>query len=152
MKRARVLIVAALLTVASADLFGQYGPILHAAAAQDPLSIGESIRLLGVASGSLRPEIGLDEARSTLQKIGIRLPKSPDDSAITWGGYAFLVTQLFDLRGSIAYGLFPGPRSAFDELRARGLVPTRARPGQPVDGSDAVLLLRRVISARGTAR
>jgi len=151
MKRAG-LVVAALLAVVSVNLFGQYGQILHAAAGQDPLSIGESIRLLGVASGSLRPEIGLDEARSTLQKVGIRPPKSPDDSPITWGSYAFLVTQLFDLRGSIAYGLFPGPRSAFNELRARGLIPSRARPGQPVSGPDALFLLRRVISARGAAR
>jgi len=151
MKRAG-LVVAALLAVVSVNLFGQYGQILHAAAVQDPLSVGESIRLLGVASGSLRPEIGLDEARSTLQKLGIRLPKSADDSPITYGGYAFLLTQLFDLRGSIAYGIFPGPRSAFDELRARGLIAPRARPGQPVSGPDAVLLLRRVVSAREAAR
>jgi hypothetical protein len=151
MKRAG-LVVAALLAVGSVNLFAQYGQILHAAAGQDPLSIGGAIRLLGVASGSLRPEIGPGEARSTLQKLGIRLPKSPDDSPITYGGYAFLVTQLFDLRGSIAYGLFPGPHSAFDELRARGMIPSRARPGQPVSGPDAVLLLRRVISSRGAVR
>lgn len=151
MKRAGLL-VAALLCLVSMDLFAQYGQILHAAAGQDPLSTGESIRLLGVASGSLRPEIGLDEARTTLAKVGVRLPKSPDDFPITWGGYAFLVTQLFDLRSSIAYGLFPGPHSAFDELRARHLVPPRARSGQTLSGADAVLLLRRVVAARGAPR
>ncbi len=151
MKRAG-LIVAALLAVVSVNLFGQYGQILHAAAGQDPLSIGESIRLLGVASGSLRPEIGPDEARSTLQKLGIGLPKGPDDSPITYGGYAFLMTQLFDLRGSIGYGLFPGPRSAFNELRGMGVIPSRARLGHPISGPDALLLLRQVLSARRAAR
>ena len=151
MKRAG-LIVAALFAVVSVNLFGQYGQILHAAAGQDPLSIGESIRLLGVASGSLRPEIGPDEARSTLQKLGIGLPKGPDDSPVTYGGYAFLVTQLFDLRGSIAYGLFPGPRSAFNELRGLGLIPSRVRQGHLISGPDALLLLRRVISMRRVVR
>jgi hypothetical protein len=146
------LIVAALLAVASVNLFAQYGPILHAAAGQDPLSIGESIRLVGVASGSLRPEIGLEEARSTLQKLGVRLPKGADDSPITYGGFAFLLTQLFDLRSSITYSIFPGPRSAFKELRARGLVGSRMRSGQPLGGPDALLLLRRVVAARGAAR
>jgi len=151
MKRAG-LFVAALLAVVSVNLFGQYGQILHAAAGQDPLSTGESIRLLGVASGSLRPEIGPEEARSTLQRLGVRLPKGPDDSPITYGGYAFLMTQLFDLRGSIAYGLFPGPRSAFNELRGMGLIPARARQGHPISGPDALLLLRQVLSARRAAR
>lgn len=151
MKRA-VLVVAALLAAGAVNLFGQYGQILHAVADQDPLSIGESIRLLGVASGSLRPEIGPDEARATLQKIGVRLPKGGDESPITYGEYAFLLTQLFDLRGSLMYGVFPGPRSAFNELRGRGLVPSRARPGQLISGPDALLLLRHVLPVRGGSR
>lgn len=102
--------------------------------------------------GSLRPEIGAQEARSTLQKLGIRLPMDPDDSPITYGGYAFLLTQLFDLRGSVAYGLFPGPRSAFDELQSRGLIPRRERSGYSVSGGDALLLLRRVVEERGSPR
>ena len=151
MKRAG-LVVAALLAVGSTNLFAQYGQVLHAAAGQEALSIGVSIRLLGVASGSLRPEIGADEARATLQKLRIRLPKGTDDTPITYGGYAFLVTQLFDLRGSLAYGLFPGPLSAFNELRARGWIPSLARSGQPISGPDALLLLRRILDARGAAR
>jgi hypothetical protein len=150
MKRAGF-VVAALLA-GSLNLFAQYGPVLHTAAGQDPLTIGESIRLIGIASGSLRPEIGADEARATLQRLKIRLPKGADESPITWGGYAFLVTQMFDIRGSLTYGLFPGPRSAFNEVRAQGLVPSLARAGQPISGVDALLLLRRVIAARGAAR
>ena len=151
MKRAWPVVVA-LLVVASANLFGQYGPILHAAAGQDPLSVGESIRLLGVASGSLRPEIGAEEARATLQKLGVRLPRGADETPITWGGYAFLLTQLFDLPGSVVYGIFPGPRSAFKGLQERGLVPDTARAGHPLGGTDALLLLRRVLVSRGGSR
>jgi len=147
MKRV-VLAVVALLTAVSANLFAQYGTILHTAAGEEWLTIGSSIRLVGATSGSLRPEISPEEARTTLQKLGIRVPSAPDESPITYGGYAFLITQLFDLRGSVAYGLFPGPRSAFDELQARGLIPRRARPGNPVSGVDALMLLRRVVEEK----
>jgi hypothetical protein len=145
-------IVAALLVVASANLFGQYGPVLHAVAGQDRISVGESIRLLGAASGSLRPEIGADEARATLQKLGVRLPRAADDSPITWGGYAFLLTQLFDLPGGVVYGIFPGPRSAFKGLQARGLVHGATRAGDFLTGADALLLLRQVLLSRGGSR
>ncbi len=147
MKRV-VLAVVSLLPAVSANLFAQYGTILHTAAGEEWLTIGSSIRLVGATSGSLRPEISPEEARTTLQKLGIRVPSAPDESPITYGGYAFLITQLFDLRGSVAYGLFPGPRSAFDELQARGLIPRRARPGNPVSGVDALMLLRRVVEEK----
>ena len=150
MKRAWPIIVA-LLVVAAANLFGQYGPIIHAAADQDRISVGESIRLLGVASGSLRPEIGADEARSTLQKLRVRVPKGADDSPITIGAFTYLLTQLFDVRPSVGYAIFPGPRSAFNELRARGLLPATARSGHPLSGADALLILRKFLASRGSA-
>jgi hypothetical protein len=151
MKRAWPIVVA-LLVAASANLFGQYGPILHAAADQERITIGESIRLLGVAAGSLRPEIGAEEARTTLQKLHVRLPRESDDTPITFGQYAYLLTQLFDVPGSVAYGIFPGPRSAFKDLQARGLVPEMARAGHPLSGGDALLVLRKFLASRGGSR
>ena len=142
----------ALLCVSAANLQGQYGLVLHSAVTEDRLSVGASIRLLGVASGSLRPEIGADEARATLTRLGITLPRDPDDSPITFGSFAFLLCQLFDVRGGVMYGIFPGPRSAFNELLTRGLLPAYARPGGPISGPDALLVLRRFIQPRGEAR
>ncbi|MGA2612967.1 MAG: hypothetical protein ABSG38_05900 [Spirochaetia bacterium] len=150
MKRAALTALALLGTCVS--LFAQYGAILHTAAGEDRLTVGSSILLVGAAAGSLRPETGAAEARSTLQKLGIRLPAAPDDSPITYGGYAFLLAQLFDLPGSAAYVLIPGPLSAFDELQSRGLIPYTERSGHPVRGTDALLLLRRVIEQRGPSR
>ncbi len=142
-------VAAALILGACVNVFAQYGAILHAAAGEKELSVGTSIRLVGAAAGTLRPEVGSDEARSALQKLGFRLPQAPDASAITYGGFAFLVTQLFDLRGSAAYVLFPGPRSAFDELASRGLIPRGTQSGGPISGLDALLLVRRLVEQKG---
>ena len=142
----------ALLCLGAADLQGQYGLVLHSAVSEDRLSVGASIRLLGVACGSLRPEIGLEEARATLARLRITLPKDPDESPITFGNFAFLLCQLFDVRGGVMYGLFPGPRSAFNELWSRGLLPAYARSGGLIGGPDALLVLRRFIQLRGEPR
>jgi hypothetical protein len=119
---------------------------------EDRLSVGASIRLLGVASGSLRPEVGLEEARATLTRLHVRLPRDPDDSPITFGDFAFLLCQLFDVRAGVMYGIFPGPRSAFNELLARGMLPAYARPGSTISGPDALLVLRRFILPQGESR
>ncbi|MFI5367677.1 MAG: hypothetical protein ACHQ1F_01560 [Spirochaetia bacterium] len=142
----------ALLCLSAAHLHAQYGLVLHSAVSEDRLSVGASIRLLGVAAGSLRPEIGPEEARATLTRLGIRLPRDPDDSPITFGNFTFLLCQLFDVRGGVMYGMFPGPRSAFNELLARGLLPVNARPGSMISGSDAVLVLRRFLLLQGESR
>lgn len=142
----------ALLCLGAAHLEGQYGLVLHSAVSEDRLTVGASIRLLAVAAGSLRPEVGLEEARATLTRLGIRLPRDPDDSPITFGNFAFLLCQLFDIRGGVMYGIFPGPRSAFNELLARGLLPEYARPGGMISGPDAVFVLRRFIQLRGESR
>jgi len=144
-------VVAALILGACADVFAQYGAILHDAAGEKELTVGSSIRLVGTAAGTLQPEISSDAARTALQKLRFRLPQAADSAAITYGGFAFLVTQIFDLRGSVAYGLFPGPRSAFDELQSRGLIPRGAYAGGPVSGQDALLLVRRLVEQRGSS-
>ena len=135
----------ALLCFGAANLQAQYGLVMHSAVTEDRLSVGASIRLLGVAAGSLRPEIGLEEARVTLTRLGIRLPRDPDDAPISFGNFSFLLCQLFDVRGGVMYGIFPGPRSAFNVLLARGLLPAYARPGGMIRGSDALLVLRRFL-------
>jgi hypothetical protein len=140
---------AALILGACVEVYAQYGAILHAAVGETELTVGSAIRLVGTAAGTLRPEVGAEEARSSLQKLGFRLPQAPDSSPISYDGFAFLVTQIFDLRGSVAYGLFPGPLSAFDELQSRGLIPRGAHGGGPVSGQDALLLVRRLVEQKG---
>jgi len=144
-------VAAALILGASVNVFAQYGAILHAAAGEKELTVGSSLLLVGTAAGTLRPEVSADEARSALQKLGFRLPQSGDGAPITYGDFAFLITQAFDLRGSVAYGLFPGSGSAFDELQSRGLIPRGAQSGGPVSGQDALLLVRRLVEQRGTS-
>jgi hypothetical protein len=151
MKRAAFVALILFLAVPG-SLCAQYGVILHAAATEQRLGVGDAIRLVGAAAGSLRPELAAAEARSTLARLGVRLPRAAEGDPITWGGYAWLLVQLFDVHGDAAYGLFPGPLTAFGVLRSLGLVPPNARSGDPVDGGDALLALRRLVQLQGPTR
>ena len=142
----------ALLVLVSSDLYAQYGAIVHAAVSEDPLTVGSAVRLLGVASGSVQPEMTEAEAADTLKRLGTWVPTQSGSSPITLGSYAYLLGQLFSLRGGAMYGLFPGPRTAFLELSRRGLLPPRARAGQTVSGADALLLLHRFMAYQGASR
>jgi hypothetical protein len=100
--------------------------------------------IVGAASGSLEPEVRIDEARAALARLGIRLPRAPDDSRISCADFAYLVAQLFDLPGGIAYRAFPGPRTAFRESLRLGLLPPGARPDRALSGADLLFILRRL--------
>ncbi len=128
--------------------FAQYGQIVDQVAGEELLSVGASIRLLGVSAGSIAPELGATDARASLSRLGIRLPVTPNESPITYGEFAFLLTQLYDQPGDFASRIMPGPRTSFRQLQERGLIPPNARAGHTISGVDALLLQRRFLEAR----
>lgn len=131
----------------SAAAFAQYGTIMDQAAAQGTLSVGVCIRLLGVCAGSIAPELGAADARTSLARLGIRLPRTPDSDPITYGEFAYLLTQLYDRPGSFSLRLLAGPRTSFRDLQDRGLIPPAARAGFTISGADALLLQRRFLES-----
>ncbi len=139
---------AAVLWLASAPaLHAQYGRIMDEVAGKDEVAVSASLRLLAVAAGSLAPEIGEADARAAVQKLGIRVPEAPDDRPIAYGEFAFLAVQLFDIPGGFAYGLMPGPRTAFRDLQDRGLIPPEARAGDHLNGAQALRLLAALVGS-----
>ena len=146
MQRRRLPLLIVLLALVTVNLHAQYGAVLAAAAAQDPLSVGAALRLLGTASGSVAPELSGADVRDTLGRLRVRVPVQADASPITLGEFCYLMSELFDLREGAVYGLVPGPRAAFEELYRRGMLDSHARAGQTISGADALLLLHRVVS------
>lgn len=126
----------------------QYGQIVDQVAGEQSLTIGSAIRLLGACAGSIAPELGAADARASLSRLGIRLPGASNESPITYGELAFLLTQLYDQRGAFSSRIMPGARTSFRDLQARGLIPPTARAGYTVSGADALLLQRKFLEAR----
>ncbi len=132
----------------AACAFAQYGPIVDQAAGEEALTVGTAIRLVGVSAGSFAPELGVEEARVSLVRLGIQVPRTANEGRITYGEFAFLLTQLFDQAGSLSARLIPGSRTSFRDLQDRGLIPLTARAGFTISGPDALLLQRRFLEAR----
>jgi hypothetical protein len=63
------------------------------------------------------------------------------DASIRLGELCFLIMNAFDIRGSLLYVLFPGPRYAFRELDYLGLVPGRPDPALTLSGDELLRIL-----------
>jgi hypothetical protein len=130
-------------------LHAQYGQVMDRLAGQEEAGVAASIRFLAVAAGSLAPEIGEEEARAAVRTLGVVLPDPPADRPISYGEFAFLAVQFFDIPGGFFYGLFPGPMTAFRDLQARGLIPADARAGDRLSGAKALMLMDAILQSRG---
>lgn len=136
---------------ATFPLAAQYGPILDGLVESRELTAGAAVRFLGVAAGSVAPEMGEEEAQAILLRLGYRLPKAPLDGILRYGDLCLLVIQLYDLPGDVSYRLFPGPRTAFRSLRSLGLLPEGAHHRHIPSGTDLIILTRRLSAGRGIA-
>lgn len=64
---------------------------------------------------------------------------------------SLLLMKAFDLEGGLMYRLFPGPRYAYREMKARGFIEGRSYPGFAVSGERFLQILGNVLSHTGDA-
>ena len=65
---------------------------------------------------------------------------------------SLLLMKAFDLEGGLMYRLFPGPRYAYREMKARGFIEGRAWPGFTVSGERFLQILGNVLFHTGDER
>ncbi len=147
--RERIIASAVLLFVTGVSVaWSQGADLLFSVSTKPVLTLGDAAALVGIAGGSLPPQIEPQAAVDELKRIGFTLPNDPADAPISIGQYSYLVMQLLDLRGGFLYSLFPGPRYALRELIARGVLNDTAHQGQLLAGTEGLrilgMLVRRV--------
>ncbi|MDR2053344.1 MAG: OmpA family protein, partial [Treponema sp.] len=71
------------------------------------------------------------------------------DSSIGLGELCFLIMKAFDMKGSLLYAAFPGPRYAFRELNYLKLIPGQKDPGVKVSGEWFLQILGTVAAYTG---
>jgi hypothetical protein len=78
------------------------------------------------------------------------LPKgAAADDPITLGGLSLLMMKAFNLKGSMMYAIFPGPRYAFRAMVSRSFIQGAADPGMKVSGERFLLILGKVLNTTG---
>jgi hypothetical protein len=74
------------------------------------------------------------------------------DAAVRLDELCSMVMRSLGLKGGIMYSIFPGPRYAYRELVARGLVNSSGGPRRNVAGDEVMRILRLALDLKGGAQ
>lgn len=132
-----------------AVLDAQSNALVDELLAEQEASLGNAACLALSAAGLVPEDASGEQALALIQEKGWKLPAGPADAPIRLGQYAFLLMQVFEMKGGLMYGLFPGPRYAARELAYLRLIPDRPIPGRKISGSEAMHILGSLLEWKG---
>jgi hypothetical protein len=136
------------LVALSLPLDAQEGELVNRAVAESPLTFGTGAGLVAALAGAVPSDqpVAPEDAVEVLRFLGYRLPDRGVDDHLTYGNFALLMIQTFDLRGGLRYGIFPTSAAAFEELRSRSLLAPGVYAGTPIPGVVAVDIISHFLS------
>lgn len=122
---------------------GQQGELISRAVGERPLTYGTGALLVAALSGTIPADQPPppEEVLALLSSLDHRVPDGTEADFLSYGNFALLMMQVFDLRGGLRYELFPSSASAFVELQRRGLITPGVYSGTPIPGDVAVDIL-----------
>ncbi|MCR4821837.1 MAG: hypothetical protein K5873_03075 [Treponema sp.] len=84
-----------------------------------------------------------------LQSKGIFAEDAAADSEITLAQTCYAYTKILKIKGGLFYSLFPSPRYAFKELKAKGILPPTADPSMNLSGRESLDLFNSCLNYAG---
>jgi len=115
------------------------------------VTTGVAARFVMGAAGMTRRELSGAEAISTAYKTALSngWVKSAPDEAISLQETAFLLMNVFKIKGGIMYSIFHNPRYAYRELIYRKLIPGRAYANMKLPGQKFLQILGKILDYNG---
>ena len=99
---------------------------------------GQTAYLCEVYSGKIDESATYEQAFEALKQDNYASEKASADTQITLAELSFICANAADLKGGLFYTLFPSPRYAFRELKAKGIIPMNADPDSKVTGRNVI--------------
>ncbi len=101
---------------------------------------GQAAYLSAVFTGSISENDDYEKAVKTLELQDL-LPEGTDPAKeISLQELSYICFKTARFQGGLLYRLFPGPRYAFRELKAKRILPPLADPSEKVSGRDTIAL------------
>lgn len=137
-----------LVALFSLPLDAQEGALVNRAVGETPLSFGTGAALVAALAGAVPSDqpVAPEGAVEVLRSLGYRLPDRTIDDYLTYGNFALLMMQAFDLRGGLRYEIYPTSAAAFEELQSRSLLAPGVYAGTPIPGVVAVDVVSHFLS------
>ena len=111
----------------------------------DKATYGQASYLSAVYSGLLSEDADYEEAVKKLAENKILKEGTDPSKAVTLSELSYICTKTAGTKGGLFYTLFPGPRYALRELKAKGIIPDYKDPSSKVSGREVIALFNAVL-------
>jgi hypothetical protein len=132
--------------------FAQSNSEVDALLPQTEARIDSAAYMALAASGLIGEESSPADAYAMLMGKGwlsaSHLPSAP----IKLDDYCAIVMRSLGLKGGLMYSIFPGPRYAYRELVAKGIVDPSGGPKRDLPGDEVLRILRLAMDLKGGGR
>ena len=147
----RVLLIFLFFLLSALSLSAQTAEELDILLGTKEVSAAMGARFVLGAAGLIPPELHGAQAEAAAYKAAFSKGwiETKANDALTLRDTAFLVMNVFDLKGGIFYSFFKNPRYAYREMVYRKLIQGRADPGMTVSGQRLLQILGRSLNYSG---
>lgn len=142
----RYLLFAAVCALLAAPVFGQSIDFMDRIANSDGIAYGDAAYLVLVATDNIAEDAGTARSLDLAKEMKWVKSAIAAEAPIHLDGFSYLLMRSFGMKGGIMYRLAPGPRYAYRELVARGVIQGDYDPAEKVDGALAVRMIGRVFA------
>ena len=117
----------------------------------ETVTTAQACRFVMGAAGVLSPALSGSQAETTAYETALsnRWVKSGQDEAISLQETAFLMMNVFQLKGGLMYSVFHNPRYAYREMVYQRLIPGRTNSTLKISGTKFLQILGRVLNYTG---
>lgn len=103
-------------------------------------TIGQAAYLAAVYQGLTDEKADYSQAVQALASAGYIDAGADPEKPVELAELAYICTRIAGFSGGLMYKMFPGPRYAFRELKAKGFIPPVSDPSETVTGRDTIAL------------
>jgi len=111
-----------------------YLPALYA----NKITEDDSSKSIGVMPASKESSSPTKESFEALKAEDFFASDDEADSAATVAKISYVYMKALGIKGGLFYTLFPSPRYAFKELKARGILPVETDPSMTISGRESL--------------
>lgn len=104
----------------------------------EKVNCGQASYLAATYTNSIAESDSESQAFDSMKKSGCFSESLTATSDISLSQISYLYAKSLGIKGGLFYTLFPSPRYAYKELKARGVLPSDADPSMKVSGRDCI--------------
>ncbi|MFW5828444.1 MAG: hypothetical protein ACOCU4_10140 [Alkalispirochaeta sp.] len=150
--RRRVVILGTLLLFVPGILLAQSNDQIDRLLSQEPATVGSAAYLVLTAAEIIAEDATEAQAVSVAQERGVISPDARPGDTITFGVFAYLLTDSFGIPGGLMYRLIPGPRYAAREVVYQGWSRLRRATGEEMSGDAVARIMSVYLNQEGGSR